>query len=115
MSDYETQLNEAEERILALQAQLVEAKSESDEANVCAMEWMDKATKLNIKLKEANKKLRWRKWPDEEPEISQLIIMYEERFLYLGDGQIQSSDGDLYMCDSGDEWLPLPTSNKEKT
>jgi hypothetical protein len=100
---------------LVLQAQLDGSKDEVSLLKRTYNELFDGYKELETQLAGANEKLRWRTWPDEEPEISQLIIMYEERFVYLGGGQIQSSDGDLYMCDSGDEWLPLPTSNKEKS
>lgn len=64
----------------------------------------------NAELKE---QLRWRTWPDEKPEIDQEIVSGGECWTYLGEGQIQSTDGDLCEFNQTDTWLQIPKDAAE--
>ena len=70
---------------------------------------------LQAQLDEANEKLRWRIWPDEKPSTEQFVLIKESVYQYVcddfgGEAWQEVDCGNIYDCEDGDLWLPIPTS-----
>jgi len=134
--DYVPSISELRRKNEGLQAQLDEAKDKlkssewfmttvAEELKERGFDTDGKAAGLFVglseimgQLDEAKDKLRWRKWPDEKPKESQLVLIEESVYQYVcddfgGEAWQEADCGEIYDCEGGDLWLPIPDTQDQ--